>query len=65
MYRILVYNMAYGTGAPTSFSDNILNISRYFISTRVNLNKISRFINSQHADVIGLIEVDTGLYQEF
>ncbi len=63
MYRILVYNMAYGTGAPKSFSDNILNIYRYFMSTRGNLNKISRFINSQHADVIGLIEVDTGSYR--
>ena len=63
MYRILVYNMAYGTGAPKSFSDNLLNISRYFMPTRANLNKISRFINSQHADVIGLIEVDTGSYR--
>jgi endonuclease/exonuclease/phosphatase family metal-dependent hydrolase len=63
MYRILVYNMAYGTGAPTSFSDNIFNISRYFMPTRRNLNKISRFINSQHADIIGLIEVDTGSFR--
>lgn len=63
MYRILVYNMAYGTGAPKSFSSNLLNIPRYFMSTRANLNKISRFINSQHADLIGLLEVDTGSYR--
>lgn len=63
MYRVLVYNMAYGTGAPRSFSENILNIPRFFMSTRGNLNKISRFINSQHADIIGLLEVDTGSYR--
>ena len=55
--------MAYATGAPKSLPDSILNISRYLMPTRRNLNKISRFINSQKADVIGLIEVDTGSYR--
>lgn len=63
MHRVLIYNMAYATGAPKSLPDSILNISRYFMPTRRNLNNISRFINSQKADVIGLIEVDTGSYR--
>jgi len=63
VHRVLIYNMAYATGAPKSLPDSILNISRYFMPTRRNLNNISRFINTQKADVIGLIEVDTGSYR--
>jgi endonuclease/exonuclease/phosphatase family metal-dependent hydrolase len=62
MYRILIYNIAYGMGAPDSLSDSILNIAKYFRRkpARYNLDKISRFINTAKADIVGLIEVDTG-----
>ncbi|HJO95878.1 MAG TPA: endonuclease/exonuclease/phosphatase family protein [Victivallales bacterium] len=63
MSRVLVYNIAYATGAPNSLPASILNISRHFLPTRFQFNKISRFINSTKADIVGLIEVDTGSYR--
>ncbi len=63
MYRIVVYNIAYGTGSPANSSANIFNIIRYIMPTRHNFNKISRFLNSTKADIIGLTEVDTGSFR--
>ena len=63
MNRIVVLNMAYATGAPRNLSHSIFNIFRYLMPTTVHLNKICRFLNSLHADAIGLLEVDVGSYR--
>lgn len=63
MNRIVVFNMAYATGAPKNLPHSILNLFRYLMPTRAHLNKISRFLNSQHSDIIGLLEVDVGSYR--
>ena len=60
MQRVLVYNIAYGSGAPSSFTDNILKIHRYLKRPDRNLKKISKFIEFSKADIVGLIEIDTG-----
>jgi len=63
MPRILIYNIAYGSGAPSSSSANILQIHRYFKRSDKNLKKISKFIEFSKADIVGLIEVDTGSFR--
>ena len=60
MYRVLIYNIAYGSGAPTSHAGNIFKLHRYLKKSGHNLKKISTFIESSKADIVGLIEVDTG-----
>ena len=60
MYRVLVYNIAYGSGAPSSYTENLLKIHRYLKRPHNNLKKISKFIESSNADIVGLIEIDTG-----
>jgi len=63
MYRVLVYNIAYGSGAPSSYTENILKIHRYLKRPDKNLKKISTFIESSKADIVGLIEIDTGSFR--
>ena len=63
MYRILVYNIAYGSGAPSSYTENILKIHRYLKRPDRNLKKISNFIESSKADIVGLLEIDTGSFR--
>ena len=60
MYRVMVYNIAYASGAPCSYFEHILKVHRYLNRSNTNLLQISRFIKKTDADVIGLIEVDTG-----
>ena len=60
MHRVLVYNIAYGSGAPSSFTENILKIHRYLKRPDKNIKKISEFIDNSNADIVGLIEIDTG-----
>lgn len=56
----MVYNIAYGSGAPCSYAEHILKFHRYFNRSNKNMLQISRFIKKIDADVIGLIEVDMG-----
>jgi len=63
MYRVLIYNIAYGSGAPSSYTENILKIHRYLKRPDKNLKKISTFIESSKADIVGLIEIDTGSFR--
>lgn len=60
MRRLLVYNIAYGTGAPSSFSHNLLSVHRYLRPTNRHFARISKFIEKAKADIVGLLEVDTG-----
>lgn len=64
MYRALVYNIAYATGAPGSHTENLLRLHRYFLKkSYCNLNEISKFISNTDPDIIGLLEVDTGSFR--
>ena len=60
MRRLLVYNIAYGTGAPSSFSHSLLSAHRYLRPTNRHFARISKFIEKAKADIVGLLEVDTG-----
>ena len=61
--RILVYNIAYGTGAPKSYYDHINTAHRYVRTSHTHLDEIMKFIGEADPDVLGLVEVDTGSYR--
>lgn len=61
--RFLVYNIAYGTGAPEAILERFWTMHRYLRASHTHLEKILKFIEESNPDVIGLIEVDTGSYR--
>lgn len=62
--RLLVYNIAYGTGAPKRNGyERLLTAHRYIKTDDNHLDKIIHFIDDSDADLVGLIEVDTGSYR--
>lgn len=61
--RLLVYNIAYGTGAPPSLYKHLSTVHRYIRTPQSHLEQIIDFIEKVDPDVIGLIEVDIGSYR--
>lgn len=61
--RFLVYNIAYGTGCPSGNSNRVLTSHRYIKTHDRHFDKIISFIKQANADIIGLIEIDTGSYR--
>jgi len=57
--RLLVYNIRYGVGTGAS-STLPLPGARYLFAEAAELERISEFIATQAADIVGLIEVDVG-----
>lgn len=57
--RLLLYNIRYATGYGPLFHLPVPGAG-YLRSNRKNLERITTFIQEQNADVVGLIEVDTG-----
>jgi endonuclease/exonuclease/phosphatase family metal-dependent hydrolase len=61
--RFLVYNIAYGTGGPSGSSHRVLTSHRYIKTHDKHFEKIIEFIKKANADIIGLVEIDTGSYR--
>lgn len=61
--RLLIYNIAYGTGSPGAFYERLWTVHRYLRTSRSHLDHIIRFIERSEADIVGLVEVDTGSYR--
>jgi endonuclease/exonuclease/phosphatase family metal-dependent hydrolase len=61
--RILVYNIAYGTGSTGSVHNRLLTAHRYLKTNGEHFEKISDFIESSNADIVGLVEADAGSYR--
>ncbi|MGD9599893.1 MAG: endonuclease/exonuclease/phosphatase family protein [Steroidobacteraceae bacterium] len=57
--RLLVYNIRYATGTGPTFHLPLPGAG-YLRSSRRVLRGITQFVRSENADVVGLIEVDTG-----
>src|SRR5258707_4548163 len=57
--RLLIYNMRYATGTGPAFHLPLPGAG-YLRSSRHVLDQITEFIKLQDADVVGLVEVDTG-----
>ncbi|HEV7631833.1 MAG TPA: endonuclease/exonuclease/phosphatase family protein [Steroidobacteraceae bacterium] len=57
--RLVVYNIRYATGTGPAFHLPLPGAG-YLRSNKRVLNKLTEFLRDQDADIIGLIEVDTG-----
>ncbi len=60
--RMLVYNIRYAAGTGRRFHFPFPG-SGYVKDTGENMKKITSFIQSVGADIVGLVEVDTGSYR--
>ncbi len=63
-YKLLLYNIRYGTGRGWKFHTPFPFIG-FFKRTRKNTEKISEFLKNYNLDIVGLIEVDGGSYRHY
>ncbi len=61
--RLLVYNIAYATGAPKSYNDALIKSYRALKPSKNHFNLLHQFISDCKPDIIGLVEVDIGSYR--
>lgn len=60
--RLMLYNMRYGTGAGFKFHLPF-PFGGFFRKTSKNLDSLIQFFREQKADVLGLVEIDSGSYR--
>ena len=60
--RLLVYNIAYGTGTAGGIG-TLLTAHRYIRTRKSYMDHIIDFIDESDADVVGLVEIDTGSFR--
>lgn len=60
--RLLIYNIAYGTGTAGGIG-TVFSAHRYLRTRTRYLDQIIRFIDESCADVVGLVEIDTGSFR--
>lgn len=60
--KLLVYNIAYGTGSAGGIA-GIFSAHRYLRTPGNVIDSIASFINGSGADVVGLVEIDTGSFR--
>ena len=61
--KFLVYNIAYGTGAPKNRLDQVISLPRYLHTGRRHLENVIASIAEREPDVTGLLEVDSGSFR--
>lgn len=61
--KFLVYNIAYGTGAPKNRLDQVFSLPRYLHTGRKHLENVITSIAERAPDVTGLLEVDNGSFR--
>jgi endonuclease/exonuclease/phosphatase family metal-dependent hydrolase len=61
--RVLIYNIAYATGAPRKYYDVFLRAHRNLKPTNRHFELLQTFIADSKPDIIGLVEVDIGSYR--
>jgi endonuclease/exonuclease/phosphatase family metal-dependent hydrolase len=61
--KILLYNIAYATGSPSSYTDAVLKSHRALKSSKKHFQHLKKFILDNQPDLIGLIEIDQGSYR--
>jgi endonuclease/exonuclease/phosphatase family metal-dependent hydrolase len=61
--RAVIYNIAYGTGAPGTGLGRLWTAHRYLRTSQTHLERIIGFIQHCDPDLVGLVEVDTGSYR--
>jgi len=63
MMKILLYNIGYSTGLKGSLKEYFLKFWRYLRAPKGHIYKIAKFLKSQRADVVCLIETDAGSFR--
>lgn len=58
--RLLIYNIAYGTGHTGAPYDRLKNAHRLIRTPAHPIAKIADYIESEEPDIVGLIEADSG-----
>ena len=61
--RILVYNIAYGTGSPVSALEMAAGIRNYIRTPERYLDAITKLVRRCRVDVAGFLEVDRGSFR--
>ena len=61
--RLLIYNIAYGTGSPRSEAGRFLTAARYLRTPRRRLHALTDFAVKHEPDIIGLLEADSGSWR--
>jgi endonuclease/exonuclease/phosphatase family metal-dependent hydrolase len=61
--RFLLYNIAYGTGAPQSYAHRAVTLHRYLKSPPHHIQMLHEFVCAQEPDIVGLVEMDTGSFR--
>ena len=61
--KLLIYNIAYGTGSPGSTAGRLLTSHRYLYTDKEYFDQIVKFIHVANPDVIGLLEADNGSFR--
>jgi endonuclease/exonuclease/phosphatase family metal-dependent hydrolase len=61
--KLLIYNIAYGTGSPGSNAGRLITSHRYLYTNAEYFDQIAEFIDSVDPDVIGLLEADSGSFR--
>jgi len=58
--RLLVYNIAYGTGCPGGEAKRLLTLHRYLRTSSLHFEQIVGLVDDLKPDMIGLVEADSG-----
>ncbi|MBS1371177.1 MAG: endonuclease [Lentisphaeria bacterium] len=61
--RLLVYNIAYGTGCPGGEAKRLLTAHRYLRTSAFHFGQIVGLVNDLQPDMIGLVEADSGSWR--
>lgn len=61
--RLLSWNIAYGTGGPSSFTNQITRWHNYVFTSPYHLKEITNVVREATPDITALIEVDMGSFR--
>lgn len=61
--RIMVYNIAYGTGCPGAEFKRVFTSHRYLRSGRRQIDRIAEYAREHQVDLLGLVETDLGSFR--
>ncbi len=61
--KILIYNIGYSTGLKGSLKEYFLKFWRYLRAPRMTIYKIAKTLKKERADVIFLLETDSGSFR--
>ncbi len=61
--RILIYNIAYGTGSPRGAVERMASAANYLRTPERYFRAIERFVKHENPDLAGLVEADAGSFR--